>query len=643
MNFNFVLNVLNLKTETSTKPPYKKWLVIFFSVIFVLALTLIGASFALAYKYENKIYPGIKIDDVSLSGLTEAQAMSIINGKFKQTYNHGFTFVFENNTKQSANDNILKLNLESMISQAYAQGRNGNLLKKQIKLLVYPIFNKKIPLDYQLNKNLLKEKLVADFALLEQPGQNSEIVLNIIDAEKRTYDLSFTSSKIGESFNFNEAINLLDKNIKNFKNPTILLARSADYPKITTEQAMAQTERIKQLLALPEIELVFKNKTWPIKWTDFSHWLALGLNSDGQTEVVLNEEMVNGQLDAIAQETNQSAVDAKLQIKNGRVVEFSASQPGQTMDEEASLAKINEQILNKSENKIELIVNVTEPAVSVSNTNELGIKELIGVGFSTFPGSPTNRRHNIGVGAATLNGWLIKPGEEYSLVKSLGNIDAQGGYKPELVIKENKTIPEYGGGLCQIATTVFRAALSSGLKITSRKNHAYRVPYYEPAGTDATIYVPLPDVRFVNDTDHYVLIQTKMWGDNLTFEFWGTLDGRTISFEGQNKTNNLKELKPKIFNVTSPGPAKEIETSELKPGEKKRVEYAHQGADTIFYQYIKRVDGTEDKKTWSSHYKAWQAVWLIGVDPTKIPIIETTPAAPPVVETISTAPETVVE
>ncbi|MEK7159387.1 MAG: VanW family protein [Patescibacteria group bacterium] len=633
---------MEITVNPNTRPPFLKWLIIFFGALLVLAAILIGASFALAYKYENKIYPGVKIDNVSLGGLTEAQATNVVSGKFKQTYGHGFTFVFNNNTRQIANDDILKLNLESMISSAYGQGHANNLFKRQLKLLVYPIFKKKILLDYQLDKNLLKEKLLSEFAILENPARNSEIVLNIIDADKRTYDLSFASATIGESFNFNEAINFLDNKIKSFKNPTITLSRAADYPKITTEQAMAQTERIKQLLALPEIEFYFDQKTWPIKWSDFSHWLSLDTNSSGQTEVVLNQEMLGGQLDAIAQEINQKAVDAKLQIKSGRAVEFEASQQGQALDVEATLARINEQILAKGDHRIELIINVTEPTISVANTNELGIKELIGSGFSTFSGSPVNRRHNIGVGAATLNGFLIKPGEEFSLVKSLGEIDAQGGYKPELVIKANKTVPEYGGGLCQIATTVFRAALASGLKITARKNHAYRVPYYEPAGTDATIYVPLPDVKFINDTEHYILIQTKMWGDNLTFEFWGTKDSRVITFEGQNKTSNLKELKPKIFNVTNPGPAKEIETSELKPGEKKRVEYAHAGADTVFYRYIKRVDGTEEKETWSSHYKAWQAVWLIGVDPTKVPPIETAPTAP-LTETISTSPETVVE
>ncbi|MEK7512152.1 MAG: VanW family protein [Patescibacteria group bacterium] len=633
---------MEITVNPNTRPPFLKWLIIFFGALLVLAAILIGASFALAYKYENKIYPGVKIDNVSLGGLTEAQATNVVSGKFKQTYGHGFTFVFNNNTKQIANDDILKLNLESMISSAYGQGHANNLFKRQLKLLVYPIFKKKILLDYQLDKNLLKEKLLSEFAILENPARNSEIVLNIIDADKRTYDLSFASATIGESFNFNEAINFLDNKIKSFKNPTITLSRAADYPKITTEQAMAQTERIKQLLALPEIEFYFDQKTWPIKWSDFSHWLSLDTNSSGQTEVVLNQEMLGGQLDAIAQEINQKAVDAKLQIKSGRAVEFEASQQGQALNIETSLANINEQILVNAKTQVELTVNVTEPEISVATTNDLGIKELIGSGFSTFSGSPVNRRHNIGVGAATLNGFLIKPGEEFSLVKSLGEIDAQGGYKPELVIKANKTVPEYGGGLCQIATTVFRAALASGLKITARKNHAYRVPYYEPAGTDATIYVPLPDVKFINDTEHYILIQTKMWGDNLTFEFWGTKDSRVITFEGQNKTSNLKELKPKIFNVTNPGPAKEIETSELKPGEKKRVEYAHAGADTVFYRYIKRVDGTEEKETWSSHYKAWQAVWLIGVDPTKVPPIETAPTAP-LTETISTSPETVVE
>jgi len=103
---------------------------------------------------------------------------------------------------------------------------------------------------------------------------------------------------------------------------------------------------------------------------------------------------------------------------------------------------------------------------------------------------------------------------------------------PELVIKENKTIPEYGGGLCQIATTNFRAALNSALPITERQSHSYAVQYYDPQGTDAAIYIPHPDLKFHNNTKNYILIQTSIYNNILTFEFYGTKDGRSVHFEG---------------------------------------------------------------------------------------------------------------
>jgi len=150
--------------------------------------------------------------------------------------------------------------------------------------------------------------------------------------------------------------------------------------------------------------------------------------------------------------------------------------------------------------EIELAVVKTQPEVTTENIDNLGITALLGAGESNFYGSPRNRRHNIAVGSARFNGVLIGPNEEFSFNKVLGKVGPQAGYLPELVIKKNKTVPEYGGGLCQVSTTAFRAALNSGLKITERVPHAYPVRYYNPQGTDATIYPPHPDLRFLIPT-----------------------------------------------------------------------------------------------------------------------------------------------
>ncbi len=271
------------------------------------------------------------------------------------------------------------------------------------------------------------------------------------------------------------------------------------------------------------------------------------------------------------------------------------------INQEQTYNKLVESFFDFNSTEIELIVEEVFPEVTTENINDMGIKELIGVGESNFSGSPANRRHNIRVGSNKLHGLLIKPDEEFSLTKTLGHINAAAGYLPELVIKGNRTIPEYGGGLCQVGTTMFRVAINTGLPVTERKPHSYRVSYYEPAGFDATIYDPSPDVKFINDTGHYILIQTFINGNILRYEFWGTDDGREVEV-----------TQPKIFNITYPGPTKIIESPDLAPGQKQCTERAHNGADAVFYRTIKYASGDVEEETWSSTYRAWQAVCLVG-------------------------------
>ena len=183
----------------------------------------------------------------------------------------------------------------------------------------------------------------------------------------------------------------------------------------------------------------------------------------------------------------------------------------------------------------------------------------------------------------------------------MGEVSAATGYKPELVIKENKTVPEYGGGLCQVATTIFRAALASGLPITERQNHSYRVSYYEPAGTDATVYNPKPDLRFVNDTGHYILLLGEVSGHTLSFSIWGTKDGRQVT-----------QTKPVIYNIVKPAPKKLIETEDLEPDKLKCIEQAHNGADTYFDYTVTYPNGETKSRRFQSHYVPWQEVCLIG-------------------------------
>lgn len=234
----------------------------------------------------------------------------------------------------------------------------------------------------------------------------------------------------------------------------------------------------------------------------------------------------------VAKALNVPGQDARLQFKDGAVSITTASKAGRALDVSDAATKIRDAILNNDNRTVALKVDVSEAEISEKNIAKLGITKLIGTGTSNFAGSPKNRIFNLTLGAKKFNGVVIKPGQEFSFTGLLGEVDASTGYLPELVIKENKTVPDYGGGICQVSTTAFRAAVNTGLEITERHQHSYAVQYYAPQGTDATIYVPKPDLRFVNNTPGYILIETKVEGKILTFNFYGTDDGRKVETQG---------------------------------------------------------------------------------------------------------------
>ena len=285
---------------------------------------------------------------------------------------------------------------------------------------------------------------------------------------------------------------------------------------------------------------------------------------------------------------------------------FNTAQAGRKLDTKKALTMIEDALLNAKVQTIELPVAEVEPEISDAKINQLGLNEIIGKSTTSFVKSPANRIHNIKNGTSQLSGFLIEPNTDFSVVARLGEVNDKSGYLPELVIKENRTIPEYGGGLCQVSTTLFRAALEAGLPIIERQNHSYRVSYYEPpVGLDATVYLPKPDLKFKNNTPGYILVQGYVEENNLTFELYGTKDGRVAKLEG-----------PFTSGYTDPPAPIYIETDTLAPGETKQIEKAHKGASAVAYYKVYDKDGKEvNNQTFKSKYKAWAAQYLVGKTP----------------------------
>jgi vancomycin resistance protein YoaR len=303
-------------------------------------------------------------------------------------------------------------------------------------------------------------------------------------------------------------------------------------------------------------------------------------------DTTLNTEAISSYVEDLARKVNRDPLDAKFKVEDGKVTTFSEAQTGITLDVPKSITVISDSLRQPPVNSVQTIslpFAVKKPELGYADVNNLGISSLIGEGTSNFKGSPANRIHNIKVAIERFNGVLIKPGEEFSFVKNLGDVDGDHGYLPELVIKQGVTEPEFGGGICQVSTTTFRAAIYSGLKITARRNHAYPVSYYNPQGMDATVYVPQPDLKFINNTPGYILIQTKIEGTILTFDFYGTSDGRKITVDGPTITERQPDgaLKATFTQHVFDKDGKEFITDVFNSSYNSPYKYPHPGGPTL--------------------------------------------------------------
>jgi vancomycin resistance protein YoaR len=323
------------------------------------------------------------------------------------------------------------------------------------------------------------------------------------------------------------------------------------------------------------------------------------------------QQKVSDYVDNLSQSLKTEAQDAVFKFENGKVLEFLPAKEGYSVDSEKMKDSICRDFLNwknTTEKNItaELPLIKVEPKISNSQVNNLGIKELLGRGTSSFSHSTDIRNYNVEKGASIINRILVAPGETFSFIKNLGEVSLADGYKEAYIIKEGKTELDAGGGICQVSTTLFRALLDAGLNITQRQAHAYRVSYYEEdtkPGFDATVFIPNPDLQFVNDTGNYVLIQSYYDGKNrkLAYEIYGTSDGRKVTI------SNYKQ-----WDAQPAPPAVWIDDPTLPLGKVVQDEHAIPGLKTSFEWTVTRNGEVINHKTFASSYVPWAAVYRKG-------------------------------
>lgn len=594
-------------------------------IIFVVGLLLLPVAGAvmLEVSVQNRIAPGVFLGERSLAWKTPAQAQEIVETYSNTLQHQGFRVRY--------NDTELRLNPEWGVSadlditlyaidsrktaaNAFAVARKGTpleRLRQHVALLLEPTL---LETSSTFNSKEALSLLEEQFKTYEEPGQDAQLIV--------MPDLSFSiqREKIGKSLELPKAVTNVRSQILTLRNEEVVLSLHDDIPSITKANAEKMIQRAEDMVSAGLPTFIFEDQQWHVPESEYRTWLALGTSapeydeSTGQAVLGvssqdvflhLQEERVGNFLKKVAAEIDLPAQEGKFRMQDGKVAEFQESRAGREVDQSQTYEVTKDAVLTSSRRDVSVVVKEVLPRVTNTDVNNLGIKELLGVGRSNFAGSPKNRRHNIANGASLIDGTLVAPDEEFSLLKVLGDFGPEDGWLPELVIKGDKTVPEFGGGACQFGTTVFRATLASGLPVTQRRNHSYVVSYYNDTkgrpGTDATIYDPAPDYRFKNDTGHWILIETEIKGDDFTVAFYGTKDGRKIA---QSET--------RVGAWVDPPPLKNVETEDLAPGETKCIEKAHRGTSTAFDYSVEYADGRKEETTFTSKYKPWQAVCLVG-------------------------------
>lgn len=494
---------------------------------------------------------GIMLGGYNIGGLSKKEAKEKLEGKINEYLDKNIVFHFvpsetlnSNNLTENYSKEIklkelgVSFNIKKSLEEPFSVGKKGNIWQNLKEKILALQGKYQFPLIVEINDDSFEKFFIENFGQFEVLPQNAQIVFN-----GKTMSFEVQDPKEGLLFPRDKIKEDIKKDAKFLKNNDLYLSLEKITPEISKEEALKTAAEANKLINTGPYILLAEEKEIEISKKTLGSWVSFSpQKNDSQITLspTLDENLVKDYLIELATKINVSPQNPVLAFENNALKIITPPKIGRILSIEESAKNIQEKVLenlmnnsdNQKETKISLVFKKIEPKITEEKFNEIQVETLIGKGTSNFSGSPKNRVHNINVAAAKFNGMLIAPGEEFSFNRSLGEIGPNQGYLPELVIKNNKTIPEYGGGVCQVSTTMFRAAVYAGLEVTERHPHAYPVKYYNPQGFDATVYSPSPDLKFKNNTDGWILIQTKIEGSNLIFELYGKNDGRQVSVKG---------------------------------------------------------------------------------------------------------------
>ena len=619
--------ILRMQEEHSSDSPDIKRLAFkaFFAIFtgfFLFIFLWLGSIIVDQIWNSGKIMPGISMQGIDLSGLTVDEAAQKLSDNFIFTSTGEISLTYADIVWQASPDQLgFVLNTEASVKQAYDLGRKGSLGS----FLAYQLFNRHSRHD--LPPTITYDQQKAN-AYLIQVSQAYDLPLREAGLELNGTQILAIPGQAGRKLDIPASIDRLTDQARRGDFSAFTLALIEQQPEIMDASPFASAAQ--EILARPFSLQIPEGqpdagRNFTIKPEDMAPMLVFTRQQqNGQAALVpeFRADLLDTFLKDLATRVNIWPQNARFIFNDEtrQIDLLSSSTLGRAVDVQASLAAIQNALTQRQASASLTLISVA-PEVNDSKTAaELGITELVHMESSYFFGSSEARIQNIEKAASEFHGLLIPPGSTFSMAANMGDVSLDNGYTEALIIFNGRTIEGVGGGVCQVSTTLFRTAFFAGFPITERYPHAYRVSYYERtsgggrdpdlAGLDATVYVPLVDLKFTNDTSYWLLMETYVnrSSNRLTWKFYSTSDGRSMEWLTTGPINVVEAKKP-LYKLNN----------ELKAGEIKQVDYEADGADVRVERSVFRGGSLYFSDTFHTHYEPWRAIYEYGPGTDGIP------------------------
>lgn len=577
-------------------------LLVIFGGLILFGFVLFFSASLYAEWYAGRVYHGVRVGGYDLGGLKAAEVKNFIENINDRYAKEGIQLIvaapggadrrslFKPVSGSDATEEVVRLDSDAAAAGALSAGRAGNIWQRLFFPAFYGLIAPRVlAAPVMANNAAFRAVLVSGLKDYESPARNAAVAFDHPETDEAPRVIP---EKIGLTFAYPAVERQIKEAMGSLSFAPIIVPLQVSQPAITVRDIEPAIPALARPLAYGDLTLNYVDpetktlRTWTLSRAELAALSEARGGDDGAIILALQAEAAKRYLiDFVKPAVDAPPREAKFVFEGDKVKEFQASRIGLLVDLEKTYSDLDAAFRARNYAPAEAIrtvsvsVNVAEPKVKTADVNNLGITDIVGVGISTFKDSHTNRIKNIAHAVERLNGTLIKPGEVFSAIKAAGPFTSDNGYLPEQVIKGNEIKPEVGGGMCQIGTTLFRMAMNSGMDILERRNHSLVVSYYaDPVngnpGTDATLYEPIIDFKFMNDTGNYLLLQTDIdyKKQQLAFTLWGRPDGRSGSY-----------THPLVSRWIPAGEPQEIlvDDGTLKAGEKK-CQSAFRGAVANF-------------------------------------------------------------